>query len=112
MRRLPAIRSFHETIGEYFWRPVGGSGGLYGIPPHQQFDELKHRRYINMKLNKLIDHVSLCIAEATENACVARFQGFVLAQGKPKPDVITKVQERLAVAFKGTTFDITVEELK
>jgi hypothetical protein len=111
-KRYTRIAAFHSHLREYFYRPVGGSGGVYGTPPHLEFDELKHRRYMERELNKLVNHVSLCVAQATESACVARFQGFVLAQNKPQPDVIPKVQERLAAAFNGTTFGITVEEVK
>jgi hypothetical protein len=111
-KQFPRIAAFHSHLREYFYRPVGGSGGVYGTPPHLEFDELKHRRYMDRELNKLVNHVSLCVAQATESACVARFQGFVLVEGKPKPDVIPKAQERLAAAFNGATFAITVEELK
>jgi hypothetical protein len=111
-KRFTKIAAFQSDLRQHFYRQVGGSGGMYGTPPHLQFDEVKHRRYMDRELNKLMDHVSRCVAQATEGACVARFHDFVLAQGKPEPDVIPKVQEQLAAAFNGATFDVTVENVQ
>ena len=107
-RRYSAITHFHDTLRGYFFREVSSHG--HG---HHQFDAAAHRNYVERELHKLVDFVSLLAAQAVEETgvCMARFSDWLLVEGKPETVSTEKISSQLAAAFRGATFNVTVEEI-
>jgi hypothetical protein len=80
---------------------------------HQEFDSKGHRGYVDATVEKLLDQLSAMLALAIEasfpGTVIARFQGQVLCEGKPKQRA--EITARLSAAFPRGTFPIAFEEV-
>jgi hypothetical protein len=109
-KRYAAIAQFHSVIAtEFFWRSTGTQ--------YRKFDSVAHRRYLDGGTHKLLDYASLIIAQALEamlpNACVARFNDWLLVEGNKPKTVPTaeKIERKLVAAFPGSKFQVKIEEV-
>jgi hypothetical protein len=113
-KRFPAIADFQKTLRTFFWKSVG-SGNVYQA--HQEFDSTRHRAYLDRELGRLLDCASVVVANALEqmlpDAVLARFQDWLLCKGnKPKSQPTSeKLERKLAAAFPGSRFQLSVEEV-
>src|SRR5262249_13042701 len=108
-KRFSAIEKFHDTLrGGYFLREVSTHG--HG---HLQFDQVACCRYLDRELHRLVDCVSLIAAQAVQETgvCLAQFSDWLLCEGKPEAVSTKTIGEKLAAAFQGTTFNVTIEEV-
>jgi hypothetical protein len=109
-KRYAAITHFHNALRDFFWRDV--SSHQHG---HQQFDAAAHRQYVDREIAKLLDCASSLAAQAIEETAqgvlVARFSDWLLCEGEPKTVSTEKISEKLAAAFRGSTFKVAIDEV-
>jgi hypothetical protein len=109
-KRYPAIARFHEKVASYFWRTTQrGFGSTY-----EQFrvsDESACRAYLDKQMTRLLDQASMIAAQTIGKGCAARFDDWLLCEGKAGDSTPKKVQQQLAAAFEGAKFTVTVEDL-
>jgi hypothetical protein len=111
-KHYPAISKFHNVIRNYFWREVGGN--VYDA--HREFDEAGYREWFDRNVRTLSSRLSgltaLTIDELLPNACVARFQDWLVCKGnKAKALSGEMIAQKLAAAFAGQSFNIRIEEI-
>jgi hypothetical protein len=104
-RRHPAVTRFHEDLRGFFWTSPGGDG-------YRRFNEKRYRAYLSAELHKFLAVVLVLAAQAVGSACIARFtDGWLLCQGKPRRTLRESIEYKLASAFPGSRFNISVEEV-
>jgi hypothetical protein len=110
-KRYGSISHFHELLRDYFFRSV--SSHEHG---HYQFDAAAYHSFIERAVHQLVDCASSLAAQAIEEtaqgALVARFsEGWLLCEDKPKTVSTEKIGEKLATAFRGSTFKVAIDEV-
>jgi hypothetical protein len=106
-QRYLGITSFQAEVRAAFFKDVG-----YSYDSHREFESAGHRYFVERTIQKLLAQLAAVLALATEasfpGTVVARFQGQVLCEGKPKQRA--EITAHLAAAFPGATFPIAFEE--
>jgi hypothetical protein len=107
--RYRSIARLHDDVRAFFYRPSGSHGSY-------QFDVTGHRAFIDREIEKLNSGLSLLIAQAIEEtfpkAIVARFDDWLLCQGKPKAAKLAEaIDDKLGTAFPSAKFQLRVEDL-
>jgi hypothetical protein len=105
--RYRSIARLHDDLRSFFYRPSGSHGGY-------QFDVTGHRQFIDRAIEKLLTVASLLAAVAIEEnkgVTVARFQDWLLVEGRAKPKLVDTIEQRLAAVFPDSDFQVTAEDL-
>jgi hypothetical protein len=97
------ITTFQEDLRQFFMRPIGE--GAY------MFDQQAFRSYLDRELRRLREIVSLIAALASGDATVARFDDFILCEGKAPRDLSAKIKDRLEAALPSSSFKIAIEQI-
>jgi hypothetical protein len=104
-KRFPRIDVFHRQVAGCFLKPVGD---------HHEFEPARHRRFIDATVlnlsNALSTVVGLTIEGATSGVLVARFDDWLLLEGKPPKFLQSRIESELATAFPSASFQIAVAE--
>ena len=102
---FPRIGVFHHQLGSLFYRPV---------TDHREFEGGKHRMFIDTAVGNLSNVVSavvgLTIESASKGALLARFDDWLLLEGKPPKFLQSRIESDLATVFPGARFEIVVNE--
>jgi hypothetical protein len=107
-KRYPAIARFHDEIESRFWRSVStGFGSTY--EQHRVSDEPACRAYLESEFARLLDQASLIAAQTIGAGCVARFDDWLLVEGKIKPSA-DKIANKLRAAFPGGNFQVEITQ--
>jgi hypothetical protein len=103
-KRHPAITQFHNWLKNFFWLPGSHEG-------YRRMDEDGRRDYMEQSLRRLVGNLSplVCLALESERP-VARFDDFVLFEGKFKPPLLSNIKETLGNAFNGHEFEVNIEQ--
>jgi hypothetical protein len=108
--RYPRIAGFHSEQRACFYRDVNPGDVRYA---HREFDYTRYRAFVDQTLQTLLDQLSALLAlgieETFPGAVMARFQGEVLCEGKPKQRA--EITAHLAAAFPGSTFQLEFAEV-
>jgi hypothetical protein len=108
-KRYPAITQFHAQLRASFYQPVGGNVR----DAHFQFDADAHEGFIARIMHSLSNLLSALTAQAIDqtlpDATVARFDDWVLCQGKSNDKLAGAIDEQLVTAFPGNSFKFRIE---
>ena len=108
-RRYPRIEQFHAELRSAFYRSVGAN--VYDA--HTQFDAGAHRGFIQRNMRDLLSILGAVVALATDDKqarIVARFDDWLLLEGKPPKFLESRIESELATAFPASSFQIAVSE--
>jgi len=109
-KHYEAVSNFHAALIEVFYERVGDITGAYF-----KFDATGYRSFIDRNMrwfrNRLSELAALALEETQPGATVARFNDWLLCQGKPKSVTTERIAEKLAAAFKGSTFNVQIEDI-
>jgi hypothetical protein len=108
-KRYRAIADWQSEVKATFYNDVG-----YGTEHHQQFDDKAYRAFIDRTARYCFDCVykvlALALAETLNCTVVARFEGAVLCDGKPKQRAAIAAQ--LEKVFPSARFELQIEQLQ